>query len=500
MIREFASKRLTSPSRAHLHADTKLSKGISSKRETHSKSLNNVLASLDALKLSFGEDDSEIEISGPFPLSLESKSSITVARTGLIEKLALQANNKPIHPFFRPRIQHASNSWSNGPRYLSSKVSSPPASLNAITTTSSAVSGKLEFNTLAISDSVPDMPDIQFKDNLDQFPVYSYKRHKPLPVVVYTQHEEEANDLIAGLKAGPVALDIEWRLYFVRPKGAASTTLLERRAAVVQIADSSGLILVIQIYSMSRFPIKLQSLIENHEIPKIGVNILNDGNKLFRDYGILAQNLLELGAFALLADPAGSQKRSTSKRKIISLAKLVQWYCGMQLEKGDERTGNWELKLDKQQIDYAANDVHSSMVVYQKLCSIAQLNGITFTDKSMFTSNVKWPMLGKDQNCYQTDQNIIPSHGQFIRAYQSWHHYKMSLDTMCAELSLKKKYGHQQEDINLKPGTVISYIIGALQANPSLPYSLPKLIELVQMDTGSWTRHRKWIIYAWNQI
>lgn len=38
----------------------------------------------------------------------------------------------------------------------------------------------------------------------------------------------------------------------------------------------------------------------------------------------------------------------------------------------------------------AANDVHSSMAVYQKLCNIAQLNAITLTDnKSAFTSDVE---------------------------------------------------------------------------------------------------------------
>lgn len=88
----------------------------------------------------------------------------------------------------------------------------------------------------------------------------------------------------------------------------------------------------------------------------------------------------------------------------------------MQLEKGDERTSNWELKLEKQQIDCkycmliavtefdhfffsdAANDVHSAMVVYQKLCNIAQLNAITLADKKpIFTSNVKWPTSEKYQ-------------------------------------------------------------------------------------------------------
>ena len=40
----------------------------------------------------------------------------------------------------------------------------------------------------------------------------------------------------------------------------------------------------------------------------------------------------------------------------------------------------------------AANDVHSSMEVYQKLCDIAQLNAITLDDKkSDFTSDVTIP-------------------------------------------------------------------------------------------------------------
>jgi hypothetical protein len=47
------------------------------------------------------------------------------------------------------------------------------------------------------ADSVPDA-------EINQFPVYSYDHCEPLPTVVYTQHEEEANELIAGLKAGYV--------------------------------------------------------------------------------------------------------------------------------------------------------------------------------------------------------------------------------------------------------------------------------------------------------
>ena len=76
---------------------------------------------------------------------------------------------------------------------------------------------------------------------------------------------------------------------------------------------------------------------------------------------------------AWLVDPVATKERSTTKRKVISLVKvglffcrclsdttttkrdidlqLVKWYCGMEVEKGDERVSNWEWNLNKRQID-----------------------------------------------------------------------------------------------------------------------------------------------------
>lgn len=45
---------------------------------------------------------------------------------------------------------------------------------------------------------------------------------------------------------------------------------------------------------------------------------IDDGAKLFRDYGILAKGLVELGGLALFVDPKGAKE----KRKIVSLAKV----------------------------------------------------------------------------------------------------------------------------------------------------------------------------------
>jgi hypothetical protein len=102
---------------------------------------------------------------------------------------------------------------------------------------------------------------------------------------------------------------------------------------------------------------------------------------------------------------------------------------------------------------------------------------------------------------------------QYLRAYRYWHEHGMSLGKMCIELSLKGKAGE-----GLKPSTVMfvhlpcfspvnesdrlldlisSYVVGALQADSTLPFKISKLRELVQMDGASWVRHREWILRAW---
>ena len=98
MIRELATKTLGSPSRKHLHIDTTiLSKGIPRKRETHPR-----LKNVDALKPAYEEEDSEIEISGPFPLSFKPESTKNVP-TGL-KPVVQKANPKPCVFFYTSMV------------------------------------------------------------------------------------------------------------------------------------------------------------------------------------------------------------------------------------------------------------------------------------------------------------------------------------------------------------------------------------------------------------
>ena len=66
------------------------------KHETHPEGTKNV----DALKPAYEEEDSEMDISGPFPLSFKPESTKIVPRTGLKPTVVQQANAEPCVFFF----------------------------------------------------------------------------------------------------------------------------------------------------------------------------------------------------------------------------------------------------------------------------------------------------------------------------------------------------------------------------------------------------------------
>ena len=78
----------------------------------------------------------------------------------------------------------------------------------------------------------------------ETLPLYSYKQYPPTPAVVYTRHEEEANDLVECLK-GPLGFDLEWPVVFRRGRRPS-----ERRTSLVQICDSR-MILLVQVSAMN---------------------------------------------------------------------------------------------------------------------------------------------------------------------------------------------------------------------------------------------------------
>ena len=83
-------------------------------------------------------------------------------------------------------------------------------------------------------------------------------------------------------------------------------------------------------------------------IPTNSLPLIDDGVKLWRDFGILANNLVELGGLAQQADPAF---HTTYKRSLVSLARMVDMYLDKSIDKGGAvRMGDWDAApLDEEQ-------------------------------------------------------------------------------------------------------------------------------------------------------
>ncbi|KAG9313751.1 ribonuclease H-like protein [Chiua virens] len=317
-----------------------------------------------------------------------------------------------------------------------------------------------------------------FNEEESALPVYSFMEYQNSPAVVYTKSENEANSLVRSLK-GPLGFDLEWRVMW--HPGAQ-----ERRTALVQLCDHHTILLI------------KSAIIESADVVKTGANILNDGEKLYRDFGIRAKGLVELGAIATQAD---TNFCSVYNRDVVSLAKMVAMYLGRTLLKGKVRTSNWEADLSRKMVEYAANDCHCALMVYDRLQQIASRDGREL-DPSTYSRQVipikskpvSRAVLGKNFHPQTVAASSVPHYcipepprPQQFRAYKLWHVDRMPLARMCMELRI----GGRVEP--LKESTVISYVVGALHADPRLPFNMNDLKTLVLMEASSWQRHRQWI-------
>ncbi|KAH9968063.1 ribonuclease H-like domain-containing protein [Russula dissimulans] len=318
-------------------------------------------------------------------------------------------------------------------------------------------------------------------------PPYHYADNIPSPKVIYIRDEEFANEMIASLN-GSVGLDLEWPFTPNRFGGGK-----EGKVALVQLCDVD-IILLIHVSKMKRFPEKVKELIESSKVPKTGVNIRNDGMKLFRDYGVFASNLVELGALACQVDEGFAL---TFKRPIVALAKVVSYCLHKTLDKGPVRTSDWSKDLTREQMIYASNDVHSGLMVYRSLMEAASSSSKTRLTPERYTADLAEELKGRRDNDLtgQTsydDGARNPSRGgggSHQLAYTLW------------------RQGHGLLDICIRMGSstnpesetvVISSILRALTEDPVLPFSVQELISLVRLDSSSWAYHRD-TIERWAQ-
>ncbi|KAH9064583.1 ribonuclease H-like domain-containing protein [Lactarius vividus] len=309
-----------------------------------------------------------------------------------------------------------------------------------------------------------------------QYPPYNYANYIPRPKVIYIKTEEKADDMVASLN-GAIGLDLEWP--FSRDRAGVEK---EGKVALVQLCDAD-IILLIHVSKMERFPRKVKELIESSKVPKMGVNIRNDGRKLFCDYGVLSSNLIELGA---LAGQIDSSFASIFKRPIVSLASVVSYYLKKALDKGPVRTSDWSKDLTREQMIYASNDVHSGLMVYKSLMKTAQSSKAKLLPES-YTADLANELRRPDGG---------PT-GTLAQGGEAPHQYTYML----------WRQGHGLLDICIKMGdrvnpqreaVVISHIIRALTEDPALPFSISALTSLVRVDSSSWAYHQD-IIERWTR-
>ncbi|KAL5536567.1 hypothetical protein ACEPAF_389 [Sanghuangporus sanghuang] len=276
------------------------------------------------------------------------------------------------------------DSTSKSKGILKSSTSQLSSSLSSSTTIPQAISKHSKENApVGPAPKVVLDPPIVFP-----LKTYSYKDHSPPPSCVYVRNEEKADKLVGSL-IGAVGFDIEWKVVFCRG-------VKMRPAATVQLSDRRTILVI-------------QELLENTHVAKVGVNILNDGKKLARDYGVHPQGLIELGGLArqadadyveryfraseviqktvcTITDPRPKMRKPGAK---INLATVTAMYTGCELPKGPVRTSNWEIQpLNETQLDYAANDAHSALIIYDRLMSMAKTKNVTLIP-TKYTSGVE---------------------------------------------------------------------------------------------------------------
>ncbi|KAJ7116315.1 ribonuclease H-like domain-containing protein [Mycena epipterygia] len=427
--------------------------------------------------------------SGPQSKVLAALATMSLSDLADTRNSIVETHKPSIHPFFRTASAPAVPPRATAPRLKTASASLPPPTKKSLVRISPAAA----VETAAV-------PVV--------LPMYSYKTVSPAPRMRFTRTEAEADRWVQELdQTGSISLDLEWLVVF--RKGGAS-----RPVSVVQVADKDN-ILVIQLRTqtsaMDRFPIHLQRLLENPDIPKMGANILNDAKKLFKDYGVMMANVVELGALARQADPACNTVFGAGKR-IVALAKLVERYLQKKLNKEDDvRVSNWEdpsLERKPKMLEYAANDAYCGLQVYTHLMALAKSNDIEL-DSTKYTGHVHHACLAPPPSpspssstppvdpkdlppvpviYYTAEMEHARMSPQHLRAYRYWHLGKRDINNMCTELSIKSN-----DPNGLKRGTVITYVISAIKCWPALTYDLGALRLLIQTDLRSWEWHYEWL-------
>ncbi|KAI8328448.1 ribonuclease H-like domain-containing protein, partial [Chlamydoabsidia padenii] len=147
-------------------------------------------------------------------------------------------------------------------------------------------------------------------------------------------------------------LDMEWKPSFVKGRP-------QNPVGLIQICGVTR-ILLIQVAQMKGLSPGLIEFLMDPKIYKTGVNIRGDGVKLYRDYRVVTDGLLDLRPLAesaLKSLPVPGHFHSSK-----TLRSLTGIFLGLKVDKGSIRMSNWNAEtLNAKQVDYAANDAFVSL-------------------------------------------------------------------------------------------------------------------------------------------
>lgn len=211
------------------------------------------------------------------------------------------------------------------------------------------------------------------ENNPLQFPVYQTLLNEAAVVVVHDaiNCEKFMTNILALLaesKQDQIAIgfDLEWAPQ--RKKNVPGEPKRKQsRVSIVQIAVRS-VVYVIQVVRIGCITPKLQEVLGNEKILKLGVACMGDATKMWKDWEVKVRGCVELGYVLKLY--AHLKEGLLEEMKFgVSLARCIKQVTGVVLIKDFRvRCGNWEREiLSLDQVLYAAADAHFALRVLDTL-------------------------------------------------------------------------------------------------------------------------------------
>lgn len=185
----------------------------------------------------------------------------------------------------------------------------------------------------------------------------------------------QASERVAAmfLEEEVIGFDLEWN-----SRVSAKNTNIKNHVSVIQIASSTR----IAIFQLALhkgdtpeqiLPPSLRQIMEDENIVKLGVGILNDFARVRRHLKVDGKGIIELSHLHNLVT---DRYKNSVDRKIesveiakgsVALASQTLTHLYLALGKGDVRTSKWHLELNHEQCTYAANDVWVVICLYHEL-------------------------------------------------------------------------------------------------------------------------------------